>query len=66
MWTLKHDIISLKFYQVVIATELKSDTYMDLKNLYNHITLFLNGVTRLREYPIPAYQYFKRNSEFEE
>ena len=47
MWTLKHEIISPKFYEILIKTELKEDTDMDLKNFYNHIKMCLNTVTRL-------------------
>ena len=50
MWTLKHEISSPKFYQLFIKTELKVDTALDIKNLYNHIKLCLNAVTRIREY----------------
>ena len=48
MWTLKHEIISPKFYEILINTQLKGDTDMDIKNLYNHINMYLNAVTRLR------------------
>ena len=48
MWTLKHDISSPKFYELLIKIELKGDTALDLKNLYNHINMYLNAVTRLR------------------
>ena len=54
-WTLKHDIISPKFYEILIKTELKGDTALDLKNLYNHINMFLNNVTRLQEDLLPGY-----------
>ena len=33
MWNLKHDISSQKFYEILIKTELKGDTALDLKNL---------------------------------
>ena len=33
MLTLKHEIISPKFYELLIKTELKGDTALDLKNL---------------------------------
>ena len=49
MWTLKHDIRSPKFYELLIKTELKGDTALDLKNFFNHIKMCLNAVTRLRE-----------------
>ena len=36
MWTLKHETISPKFYELPIKTQLKVDTDMDLKNFYNY------------------------------
>ena len=48
MWTMKHDIRSPKFYELLIKTEIKVDTAMDLKNFYNHINMYLNAMTRLR------------------
>ena len=66
MWTLKHEISSPKFYELLIKTELKGDTDMDLKNFFNHIKMCLNAVTRLREDLLPDYQSIKRNSQFEE
>ena len=37
MWTLKHEIRSPKFYELLIKTELKGDTALDLnKNLQPH------------------------------
>ena len=47
MWTLKHEISSPIFYELLIKTELKGDTALDLKNFYNHIKMSLNAVTRL-------------------
>ena len=32
MWTLKHENISPKFYELLIKTEIKGDTALDLKN----------------------------------
>ena len=55
MWTLKHDIISPKFHELFINTELKVDTSLDLKNFYNHIKMCLNAATRLREDILTAY-----------
>ena len=46
MWNLKHDIRSPKFYEILINTELKVDTALDLKNFYNHIKMCVNAVTR--------------------
>ena len=65
MWTLKHEINSPKFCELLIKTELKGDTALDLKNFFNHINMCLNAVTRLREYLLPDYQSIKRHSEFE-
>ena len=48
IWTLKHEIIPPKFYELLIKIELKDDTALDLKNFYNHIYICLNAVTRLR------------------
>ena len=47
MWTLKHEISSPKFYELLIKTELKGDTALDLKKFYNHIKMCLNAVTIL-------------------
>ena len=47
VWTLKHKISSPKFYELLIKTELKGDTDLDLKNFYNHIKMCLNAVTVL-------------------
>ena len=48
MWTLKNEISSPKFYELLIKTELKIYTALDLKNFLNHIKMSLNEVTRLR------------------
>ena len=61
MWTLKHEIRSPKFYELLINTELKGDTDLYLKNFYNHINMSLNTVTRLREDLLPCYQSIKRH-----
>ena len=47
MWTLKHDISSRKFYELLIKRELIGYTALDLKNFYNHIKMCFNAVTRL-------------------
>ena len=65
MWTLKHEISSPKFYELLIKTELKGYTALDLKNFFNRIKICLNAVTRLREDLLPDYQSIKRHSEFE-
>ena len=56
MWTLKHEISSPKFYDILIKTELKWDTALDIMNFFNHIKMYLNAVTRLREDLIPDTQ----------
>ena len=48
MWTLKHEIRSPKFYELIINIELKGNTDMELKNSYNHINMCLNVVNTLR------------------
>ena len=48
MWTLKHEISSPKFYEILIKTSLKRDTDMDLNNFYNYIKMCLNMVTRVQ------------------
>ena len=60
MWTLKHEIRSQKIYELLIKTELKDSTDMDLKNLYNYIKMCLNAVNRIREDLLPSYQYMKK------
>ena len=64
IWILKHDISSPKFYELLINTELKGDTALDLNNFYNQIKMSLNAVTRLREDLLPDYHSIKRNSQF--
>ena len=66
MWTLKHEISSPKFYDILIKTELKGDTAMDIKNFFNQISMCLNAVTRLREDLLTDYQSIQRHSDFEE
>ena len=66
MWTLKHEIRSLKLYKLLIKTELKRDASLDLNILYDHIKMCLNAVTRLLEEILPGNQSIKRHSEFAE
>ena len=47
MWTLKHDIRSPKFYEILINTELEWDTALDLKNFFNHLNICINAFNRL-------------------
>ena len=48
MLTLKHEMISPKFHDLIIKTGLKGDTALYIKNFFNHINMSLNAVTRLR------------------
>ena len=48
MWTPKHDIISPNFYELLTKIELKGDTNLYLKRLYNQINMYLNAMTRLQ------------------
>ena len=64
MRTLKHYISSPKFHEILIKTELKGYTALDLKNCFNHIKTCLNAVNRLREDLLPDYQSIKRHSDF--
>ena len=64
MWTLKHEISLPKIYELLINTELKYDTVLDLNKFYNQINMFINVVTRIREDLITAYQSIKRHSGF--
>ena len=64
MWTLKYEISSTRFYELLIKTELKGDTALDLKNFYNHIKMSLNAVTRLKVDLLPDYLSIDRNYEF--
>ena len=66
MWTLKNDINSPKFYELLIKTELKGNIAIDIKNSYNHIKMSLNVVTRLQQDRLPTYYSIKRHSEFKE
>ena len=50
---IKHEIRSPKFYELLIKTELAGETALYLKNLYKHIKMCLNAVTRLQEDPLP-------------
>ena len=49
MCTLKHYISFKIFYEILIKTELRWGTALDLKILYNYISICLNSVTRLLE-----------------
>ena len=56
MWTLKHDTSPPKFYELLIKTELKGETALDLKNFFKYIKMCLNAANRLREDVLPNYQ----------
>ena len=49
MWNLKHDISSPKCYELLLKTELKVGTSLDVKNFYNHIKMCLNALNILQE-----------------
>ena len=66
VWRLKHEIISPKFYELLINKYLKGDTDMELKSFYSYINMCINAAIRLQEYILPDYQYIKRHYEFEE
>ena len=66
MWTPENEIISTKFYELLIKKELKFDTALELKKFYNHTSMCLNAANRLREGLITDYQSRKRHYEFEE
>ena len=59
MWTLKHEISSPKFYELLIDTELKGGTALNIKNFYNHIKMCLNVVNRLHKDLLPGYHSIK-------
>ena len=65
MWTLKNEISSPKFYELLIKTELKGGTALYIKNFCSHIKMCINALTRLLEYLLPGYQYINRHSDFE-
>ena len=65
-WTLKYEISSPRFYELLIKTELKGDTALDLQEFFNHIKIYLSAVNRLREDLLPYYHFIKRNSKFKE
>ena len=65
MWNIKHDIISPKFYEILIKTELKWYTALNLNNFYKYIKICLNAVTRLREDRLTSYQSIKWHTYIE-
>ena len=66
MWTLKHETISPKCYELIIKEFLKGNTHLELNNFYNHIKVCLNVVIIPQENLLPDYQSIKIHSEFEE
>ena len=64
--TLKHEISSPKFYELLIRKEPKGDTVLYLNNFYKNIKKCLNVVNRIREDLRPAYQSIKIHTQFEE
>ena len=63
MWTLKHEISSPRFYEFLVKIELKGDTALDLKNSHNHVKMFLNALTKLREHLLPDFLSIKQNND---
>ena len=55
IWTLKHEIRSPKFDEILIKTELKGDNDLDISNFFKHINMFLNVLPRLIEDLLPDY-----------
>ena len=49
MLMLKHDIISTNLYKLLLKSELKEATDIDMNNFYNSIKMSLNTVANLRE-----------------
>ena len=47
MWNLKHEIRSPKLYELLMKTELKVGTALDLKNLYSRINMCIIFFTSL-------------------
>ena len=66
IWTLKHEISSPKFYDILIKIKLKGKNALNLRNFYGRTKMYLNAVTILREDFLPDYHSIKRYSEFEE
>ena len=66
MWTLKHEISSTQFYEILIKTEIKGENALYLNNFCNHNKLCLNEVTILQENLLPYYHYITRHSDFQE
>ena len=66
MWTLKHEISSPRFYELLVKIELKGDTALYIKNFYNNVKMSLDAVTRLREQLIPDFFSIKKNDDFKE
>ena len=48
MWDIKHEISSPKSFEILIKTELKVDTDLEPRNLYNHVKMCLNVLKRLQ------------------
>ena len=66
MWTLKHEIGSPKFYELLINTEPNGDIALDLKNFYNYIKMCLNISNLIQEDLFTGYQCINRHYKFAE
>ena len=59
---LKHERSLPKYYKILINIERKIDTSLYLNIFYNRTTMCINGVNRLQEDLLTAYQSTKRHS----
>ena len=66
MWTLKQNTSPPKLYEILIKTDMKGDTALDLNIFYKKINSCLNTVAIIKEDMIPAYHKIKWISEFHE
>ena len=55
MWTLKHEIILPKFYELLIKIELKGETNLNFNNICNHTKISLNAFETLKEDFLPPF-----------
>ena len=64
MLTLKYETTPPNFYKIILNTEIKVDTAIDLNRFYNHINVRLNAVIKLQEDLHTAYHKTKKYSTF--
>ena len=65
MRNLKHEITSPKFYELLIKTELKIYTALELNNFNDHIKICLNAANIIIEDLLTDYHPTKRHSKFQ-